>query len=104
MNLKSIKWWEVQRIKFNGCTILAMILCFIPMKLLNSASVNFFMLPVVLVYLLILNLMYTVCYLILGTGKNDNRFNGILFRYLLLVMLFLHIISGLYLVLTIRHH
>src|ERR1044072_6787567 len=63
MNKEIRKWWESHRMIFNIYTVITGVICLVLMTFFNSAAVSFFMLPFVILYLLCLNVMYTLFYI-----------------------------------------
>lgn len=98
------KYWEIKRWKFNLLTILGGIVCLIISRMLNSASVNFFMLTLVISHLLLLNIMYTITYLIYDyTRKDSNRNPGRVFRILVFIALGTDVLAAMLAVILIPH-
>lgn len=100
------KWWETRRLVFNVYIILSGLLCLITMRLLNRASVNFFMAPFLLFYLLLLNIGYTLFYILFCKRVEQDdinlikrKFNGLVIGVILVDILLAYLI-----VTTIPHH
>lgn len=96
-----IRWWESRRLKYNAYAVFSGVLCLVGMKVFNSASVNFFMLPILVLYLLALNVAYTIRYMfIIWNKKSVNE--QILFRWMTGGTIALNLLLGLLVVTLVR--
>ncbi|GAA3924861.1 hypothetical protein GCM10022209_17690 [Chitinophaga oryziterrae] len=92
-----IRWWEGRRFLYNLVVIVGMIVCLVIMKQLNSASVNFFMLPFLILYVLGLNIIYTIYLFSIKSNKEN------VYRWLIAVTLLMHVVLAISLVLKVPH-
>ncbi len=106
MNKDIKKWWESHRLLFNIYTVTTGVLCMVLMKFFNSASVNFFMLPFGLFYLLCLNVIYTLFYIIFyrHASNNSDNLNTKIFIKVLVFAVLANVLLGIYCVVSIPHH
>jgi hypothetical protein len=100
------KWWESHRLPFNIYTVTTGVFCMVLMKFFNSASVNFFMLPFGLFYLLCLNIIYTLFYIIFYRRALDssNSLNAKVFIKVVVFAVLANVLLGIYCVVSIPHH
>ncbi len=106
MNKDIKKWWESHRLPFNIYTVTTGVFCIVFMKFFNSASVNFFMLPFGLFYLLCLNIIYTLFYTIFYRRALDssNSLNTKVFIKVVVFAVLANFLLGTYCVVSIPHH
>lgn len=96
-----IRWWESRRLKYNAYAVFSGVLCLVGMKVFNSASVNFFVFPILVLYLLALNVAYTIRYMfIIWNKKSVNE--QILFRWMTGGTIALNLLLGLLVVTLVR--
>ena len=99
-------FWERRRKTFNLYAISSGIGCLIIMRLFNNASVNFFMLPFLGVYFVVLNIGYTMAFVLYKNRSHsamEQKKLKTLFIASLSVTLAINATLAVYTVLSISH-
>lgn len=90
--------WKANLWKYNLYAVASGLLCLILMKAVNGASVNFFMFPFLIVYLLGLNIVYVLFYRFVPRIGEKKAFRGIIWGTIVL-----NIFLGVLTVLSVPH-